>query len=123
MCVHLFNRFFIFIWHSVYYSVISQKMCFYLVTGFKFFISKEIKIKIRIEVFYSGNSFTEPCSKEDRIIINFNIFVPCGRVSFEKIGNSLPICSKKIRIRLNALLVRSKKFGIHPKDRNIHSNG
>ena len=56
-------------------------MCFYLVTGFKFFISKEIKIKIRIEVFYSGNSFTEPCSKEDRIIINFNIFVPCGRVS------------------------------------------
>ena len=42
---------------------------------------------------------------------------------FEKIGNSLPICSKKIRIRLNALLVRSKKFGIHPKDCNIHSNG
>ena len=57
-------------------------MCFYLATGYKFFISKEIKIKIRIEVFYSGNSFTKPCSKEDRIIINFNIIVvPYDRVS------------------------------------------
>ena len=71
LCIYLFNRFFIFIWHIVYYSVISQKVCFYLVTGFKFFISKEIKIKIRIEkVFYSGNSSTKPCSKEDPIIIN-----------------------------------------------------
>ena len=58
-------------------------MCFYLVTGFKFFISKEIKIKIRIEkVFYSVNSSTKPFSKEDRNIINFNIFVaPYDRVS------------------------------------------
>ena len=81
--IYLFNTFFIFIWHNVYYSVISQKVCFYLVTGFKFFISKEIKIKIRIEkVSYSGNSSTKPCSKEDRNIINFNIFVvPYDRVS------------------------------------------
>ena len=44
--------------------------------GFKFFISKEIKVKIRIEkVFSSGNSSPKPCSKEDRIIVNFNIFV------------------------------------------------
>ena len=83
MCIYLFNRFFIFIWHIVYYSVISQKVCFYLVTGFKFFISKEIKIKIRIKkVFYGGNSSTKPCWKEDRNIISFNIFVvPYDRVS------------------------------------------
>ena len=76
LCIYLFIRFFIFIWHNVYYSVISQEVCFYLVTGYKFSISKEIKIKIRIEkVFSSGNSATKPCSKEDRNIINFNIFV------------------------------------------------
>ena len=34
------------------------------------------------KVFYSGNSSNKPCSKEDRNIINFNIFVvPYDRVS------------------------------------------
>ena len=68
-----------FIWNSVYYDVIGQKNCFYLVSSFKFFLSKEIKI-ILGKVFYSGNFFTKRCSKEDRIIVNFNIFVvPCDR--------------------------------------------
>ena len=58
-----------FICNSVNYSVISQKICFYLVAGFKFFISNEINIMIK-KVFYSGNSSTKPSLKEDGIIIN-----------------------------------------------------
>ena len=62
-----------FIWNSVSYDVIGQKNCFYLVSDFKFFLSKVIKIIIG-EVFSSGNFFTKPCSKKDRIIVNFDIF-------------------------------------------------
>ena len=62
-----------FIWNSVSYDVIGQKNCFYLVSDFKFFLSKVIKIIIG-KVFSSGNFFTKPCSKEDRIIVNFDIF-------------------------------------------------
>ena len=68
-----------FIWNSVYRDVIGQKICFYLVSGFKFLLSKEIKIIVG-KVFYSRNFFTKPCSKEDRIIVNFNVFaVPYDR--------------------------------------------
>ena len=82
LCVRLFDRFFIFIWNSVYCSVISQKICFYLVAGFKLFVSNEIKIMIK-KVFYSGNSSTKPSSKEDCIIINFDVFVvPYDRVFY-----------------------------------------
>ena len=47
LCVRLFDRFFIFIWNGVYYSVISQKIYVCLVAGFKFFVSNEIKIMIK----------------------------------------------------------------------------
>ena len=69
-----FIDFLMFIWNSNYYDVIGQKNYYYLVSGFKFFPSKEIKIIVR-KIFYGGNLFTKPCSKEDRIIVNFNIFV------------------------------------------------
>ena len=72
LCVRSFDRFFIFIWNSVYYYVISQKICFYLVAGFKFFVSNEIRIMIK-KVFYSGNSSTKPSSKEDCITISISI--------------------------------------------------
>ena len=43
-------------------------------SGFKFFVNNEIKIMIK-KVFCGGNSSTKPSSKEDCIVINFNIFV------------------------------------------------
>ena len=53
-----------------------------MVAGFKFFLSNEVKIMIK-KVFYSGNSSTTPSSKEDSIIINFDIFVvPYDRVFY-----------------------------------------
>ena len=44
LCVRLFDRFFIFIWNGVYYSVISQKIYFYLVAAFKFFVTNESRL-------------------------------------------------------------------------------
>ena len=95
LCVRLFDRFFIFIWNGVYYSVISQKIYFYLVAAFKFFVSNEIKIMIK-KVFYSGNSPTKPSSKEDCIIISFHIFVvPYDRVFYTWLSIILHILKLK----------------------------
>ena len=95
LCVRLFDRFFMFIWTSVYYSVIRQKNCFYLVAGLKFFVSNKIKIMMK-KVFYSGNSSTKPGSKDDCIIINFNIFVvPYDRVLYTWLSINLHILKLK----------------------------
>ena len=89
---------------TVYYDVIGQKNCFYLVSGFKFFLSKKIKIIIG-KVFYSGNFFIKPCSKEDRIIVNFNIFfVPYDRFFCTGLGIILPIL--KLKTSIAAFLCR-----------------
>ena len=97
--VHFFHIFFfMFIWNSVYYDIIGQKNCFYLASGFKFCLSKEIKIIIG-KVFYGGNFFTKPCSKEDRIIVNFNIFfVPYDRFFCTGLRIILPILKLKTSI-------------------------
>ena len=87
-----------FTWNSAYYDVIGQKNCFYLVSGFKFFLSKEITIIIG-KVFYSGNFFTKPSSKEGRIIVSFNIFfVPYNRFFCTGLGIILPILKLKTSI-------------------------
>ena len=71
----------------------KSKNCFYLVAGFKFFVSNEIKIMIK-KVFYSGNSFTKLSSKEDSIIIS-NFVVPYDRVFYTWLGIILHILKLK----------------------------